>query len=80
MDIQALQSFFMWCTILNVGMLVITFLFVTIGDDFLYWWTNKFFTVPRETFNTAVFCWISLYRLILIVFCIVPWIALEIIG
>jgi len=79
MDIQTLQAFFMWCTILNIAILIIVFIFFAIADGFAYWITSKFFPISRETFNTVVFCWIALYRLVLIVFCIVPWIALEII-
>ena len=80
MDIATLQSFFMWCTILNLGILIIVGVFLTIGADFVYWITGKFFPVSRGTFDTVVFCWIALYRLVLIVFSVVPWIALEIIG
>ena len=70
----------MWCTILNVGMLVIAFLFLSIGGDFVYWLQGRFFSISRETFDTAVFCWIALYRLVVIVFNVVPWIALSIIA
>ena len=80
MDIQTLQTFFMWCTILNLGFLMITGLLLAIAGDFVYRMQSKFFPISREAFDVVIFCWIALWRLVLIVFCFVPWIALEIIG
>ncbi len=80
MDIQTLGAFFGWCTVLNIGILIIIGLFVTIGGDFVYWIQSKFFPISRETFDTVVFCWIALYRVVLIAFNFVPWIALKIIA
>ncbi len=80
LDVAALQVFFMWCTILNTAILVVTGLFLAVGGDFVYWVKSRFFTIPREQFDVAVYCVISLYKILVIVFCVVPWIALEIIG
>ncbi len=80
LDITTLQAFFMWCTILNLGVLIITGLFLAIGGDFVYWLQSKFFPIPRQTFDVAIYCWIGLYKLVVIVFNVVPWIALSIIG
>lgn len=80
MDIQTLQSFFMWCTILNLGILMVTGLFLAIGGDFVYWLHVRFFSISRETFDAVIYGWIGLYKIAVIVFNIVPWIALEIIG
>ena len=80
MDIPTLQSFFMWCTILNLGVLIITGLWLTIGADFVYRLHGRFFTISRQTFDIAIYCWIRLLKILVIVFCIVPWIARSIIG
>jgi hypothetical protein len=80
MDIQTLQSFFMWCTVLNLGILIIAGLFLAIGSDFVYWVKSRFFTIPREQFDVVIYCWVAFYKMIVIVFNVVPWIALEIIG
>lgn len=80
MDIPTLQSFFMWCTILNLGILIISSLLFTIGGDFVYWVKSRFFTISREQFDVAVYHWIAFYKIIVIVFNVVPWIALGIIG
>jgi len=80
MDIQTLQTFFGWCTVLNLGVLIVGGLLFTVGADFVYWVRGKLFTISRETFDTVAYCSIALYKLVVIAFGLVPWIALEIIG
>ena len=80
MDIQTLQAFFGWCTVLNLGVLIVMGLLFTIGADFVYWVRSKFFTISRETFDTVAYCSTSLYRIVFIGFSLVPWLAPDIIG
>ena len=80
MDILTLQSFFMWCTILNLGILIILGLFLVISGDFVYWIKSMFFNISREQFDVAIYCLIGFYKIVVIVFNLVPWIALSIIG
>ena len=56
MDIAMLTSFFMWCTILNAGLLMLSFFFVAFvfGTDFVYQMHSKWFPMPKDTFN-AIF-------------------------
>jgi len=78
MDIQTLGSFFMWCTILNAGLLGFSFLMLAYAGDFVYRMHGKWFPMPREKFNGVVYSFIGFYKILLIVFNAVPWIALEI--
>jgi len=79
MDIQTLSSFFMWCTILNACLLVFSFLMLAYAGDFVYRMHGKSFPMPRERFNGVIYSFIGFYKILLIVFNLVPWIALEII-
>ena len=80
MDIQTLTTFFMWCTIINLGLLILTSLVCIFLADFSYRMNNRFFSISRETFNIAFFSFIGLFKIFVIVFNIVPYIALLIIG
>jgi hypothetical protein len=81
MDIAMLTKFFMWCTILNLGLLVLSFLIVAFGygTDFVYRIHSKWFPMPRDTFNTALYLLMGVYKIFVFVFNIVPWIVLVII-
>ena len=80
MDIQMLTRFFMWCTILNMGLLMLSFLMLAFAGDFVYRTHSKWFSMPRETFNVVLYSFLGMYKIIVIAFNVVPWAALAIIG
>jgi hypothetical protein len=71
----------MWCTILNAGLLIASFLLVSygFGSDFVYRMHSKWFPMPRETFNTFMYAFIGIYKILVFVFNLIPWLALIII-
>jgi len=79
MDIAILTKFFMWCTILNIGLLMLSFLIVAFNGDFVYKMHSKWFPMPRETFNVVLYSFIGMFKIIVFVFNIVPWVVLTII-
>lgn len=80
MDIQMLTRFFMWCTIVNVGLFALAFLFLAFASDFVYRMHGKWFPMPRETFNLVLYAYLGVYKILILVFNVVPWVALVIIG
>ena len=80
MDIQTLTTFFMWCTILNVALLLFSSLMCICAADWAYGIHNKWFSISRETFNVAIYSFLGLYKVLVIVFNVVPYIALLIVG
>mgnify|MGYP001550534379 CR=1 FL=1 len=79
MDIQALREFFMWCSVINAGLLMLSFLICVIGGDFVYNIHSKMFAMSREAFNIAIYSFIGIYKIVFIAFNLVPFIALSII-
>ena len=80
MDIQMLTRFFMWCTILNMGLLVLAFLILAFAGDFVYRIHGKWFPMQRETFNVVLYSFFGIYKITVFVFNVVPWAVLAIIG
>ncbi|MHC4533680.1 MAG: DUF6868 family protein [Planctomycetota bacterium] len=79
MDITTVRAFFMWCTIINAGLLGLCCLVWIFLSDFSYQMNNRMFSISRETFKIAFMSFIGLFKIFLIVFNIVPYIALLII-
>lgn len=81
MDIEMIVKFFMWCTILNLAFLALSFFVVAFGfgSDFVYRIHSKYFPMPRETFNTSLYLLIGIYKIFVFVFNFVPWLVLVII-
>ncbi|UCE98941.1 MAG: hypothetical protein JSV82_07085 [Planctomycetota bacterium] len=80
MDIQTLTTFFMWCTILNVALLLFSSLMCICAGDWAYRIHSKLFSISRETFNIAIYSFIGLYKILVIVFILIPYIALLIVA
>ena len=80
MDIQTLTTFFMWCSIINGGILILWLLIYVFAPDCIYRIQTKWFPVPRETFNVAMYTFYGLFKVFFIFLNIVPYIALRIIG
>jgi hypothetical protein len=80
MDIQTLTSFFMWCTVLNVGLLIIWSLIFFAAPDFVYRTQSRWFSISREHFDLAFYGFLGLYKALFIIFFFIPWIALLIID
>lgn len=80
MDIQVLTKFFMWCTILNMGLLFFLFLILAFARDFVYKMHGECFPMPQETFNVVFYSFMGMYKIIVLVFNVIPWAALAILG
>lgn len=80
MDIQTVQAFFMWCTIINGGLLIISFLTCAYAREWVYQMHGKWFPMPREAFDVVIYCFIGLMKIFVLLFNLVPYIALTIVG
>jgi len=79
MNAETVKEILMWCTILNGGLFVFSSLFCMAAGDLVYRIHSKLFRIPRDTFNTVLYSFLGIYKIIVIAFNLVPWLALEII-
>ena len=80
MDIQALTTFFMWCTIINVGLLLFLALIYVLVPNLAYRLQSRWIPISRETFDVVFYAFIGFFKVVVLVFNVVPWIALLIIA
>ena len=80
MNIQSFTNFFMWCTIINGGLLVFWILFYIAFPNLVYRVQSKFFPMPQETFNVVFYSFLGLFKVFFLFFNIVPYLALLILG
>lgn len=74
-----MEDFFMWCSIINGSILVLMFLMCAFAGDFIYRIHSKLFPIPKETFNTIIYCFLGIYKLFFMFFNLVPFLAFAII-
>ncbi|MHC4323795.1 MAG: DUF6868 family protein [Planctomycetota bacterium] len=75
-----MDTFFMWCTIINALLLAIMFLVCVYAGDRVYKIHSIWFPISREAFNVAIYCFLGLFKIFILVFNLVPWIACVIAG
>ncbi len=80
MDIQTLRAFFMWCTIINGGLLFFWTVMLILVPDLVYRMQSRWFPIPRNTFDIVIYSFLGLFKIFFIIFNAVPYIALLIVG
>lgn len=80
MDIHILTTFFMWCTIINGTILILWTVFIMFTPDLVYRTQCKWFPIPRDIFNVVIYSFLGLFKIVFLVFNIVPYVALTIVG
>ena len=79
MDIQKLTAFFKWCTIINIVLFIFSVLFLIAAPDFVHGVHGQLFNLSREAFDVIIYSFLGLYKIFILVFNLVPYIALLII-
>lgn len=80
MDIQTLTVFFMWCTIINGGILMLWIGFCMFAPDLVYRIQSTWFPLPRETFNVIIYSFLGLGKIFFLFFNVTPYVALLLLG
>ena len=80
MDIQKLTRFFMWCSIINGALLVLSMMGIVLVPDFGLSLQSKLFHVPRETLNLALYLFLGVFKIVWLIFNVTPYVALRVVG
>jgi hypothetical protein len=80
MDIQKLTKFFMWCSIINGALLVLSMMGIILGPDFGLSLQSKLFRIPSETLNLVLYLYLGLLKIAWLVFNVTPYLALRVVG
>ena len=80
MDTEVVTSFFMWCTIINGALLLFWAAMLMLAPEAVYRTQNRFVRIPRETFNVVIYAFLGVFKIVFLVFNLVPFVALMIVG
>ncbi|HGZ69861.1 MAG TPA: hypothetical protein ENL00_01860 [Nitratifractor sp.] len=78
--LEQLTTFLGWCSVINIALLLFYFLFIVSFREFTLSLHSKLFNLDRTTLNKAYFDYLALYKILIIVLNVVPYIALKIIA
>ncbi len=80
MDIRTLTEFFKWCTIINVAVFALSTIIILAAPNFIYGAHGQLFHIPREAFDVFLYSFLGLYKIIILAFNLVPYVALRIVD
>lgn len=77
MDMQTLQALCGWSVIVNYGVLLVWALFLLFAPDFVFRLHARFFNLSRTQFDAIHYSAMAAYKLLILVFNLVPWLVLR---
>lgn len=80
MNIQMARDAFLWCSIINYGLLVVWFLLLVLLREWLYRLWSKWFRLSAAQFEAISFAGMALFKIGILLFNVVPYVALRIVG
>lgn len=72
-----LTTVFGWMTVLNFAVLLVTTLMIVTLRDWIAGIHSRMFQMERAEVNRAYFRYLANYKILTIIFCLMPWLALK---
>ncbi len=79
-SLETLTIFLGWCTALNIGVLVVAFIFVTLMRGPAVRTHRKMFGLDEVELSRQYFQYLRQYKIAIFVLNLIPYIALKIMG
>jgi hypothetical protein len=80
MTIEIVRKVLAWCAVMNIGLLACWFMFFVLSHDWIYRLHSKWFNISAETFDTIHYAGMSFFKLGTLLFILIPYFALHIVG
>ena len=80
MTVEVVRDALGWCSIINYGILLAWFFMIVVARGWIYRVHSKWFAISREHFETINYAMLGCFKLAIVLFNIVPYLALRIAG
>ena len=80
MSVEMIRSFLGWCTLINWAILLWWWLFLVLARGWVYRVHSKWFNIPEERFDEIHYKGIAMFKIAVILFNLVPYLALRIVA
>ena len=79
MSIAMVRDLLLWCSLINYGLLILWFVLFLLPHDWFYRLWGKWFHLRTEQFDAISFAGIMVFKIGILLFNVVPYIALRIV-
>ena len=80
MDLQVITNFFLWCTVINGVLFSFWMIMFVLFPDTVYRTQSRWFAISREHFDTIIYAFFGLFKILFLIFNVVPYVVLRIIA
>lgn len=80
MDFIKLRSVLGWSVVINFVLLLFFSFVLLLGKEMVYAIWSNFFAISFETYDILMISFISLWKIVVIVFLLIPYIAIGIVN
>lgn len=80
MTIEIVRKALAWCAVMNIGLLLWWFIFITLAHDWTYRLHSKWFKISVEAFDTMHYAGMALFKMATLLFVLIPYFSLHIVG
>jgi len=80
MSIEATRSFFLWCTVIDYGILLAWFLVFAFAHDWIQRLHGRWFRLSIDQFDALHYAGMAVFKIGIILFNLVPFVVLSLLG
>jgi hypothetical protein len=80
MSIEVTRNFLLWCTVINYGILLVWFLFFVFAHDWIQRIHGRWFRLPGDQFDALHYAGMTIFKVGIILFNLVPFVVLCIVS
>jgi len=80
MTIEVTHNFFLWCPFINYGVLLVWFLIFVFAHDWIQRIHGRWFRLSRDQFDALHYAGMSIFKIGIILFNLVPLVVLFLLG
>ena len=77
MSIEIFESFLAWCTLINLVILIVWWLFLIVGGDWMRRKHGKMFDLSEEGIATAHYNVLAHFKILWVIFNLTPYLVLR---
>ena len=77
MTLDQLTTFFGWMSVLNIAFLLVATIGLSLLRPVAVRLHSALFTLDEDTLNRAYFSYLANLKILTLIFCVAPWIALK---
>ncbi|MEJ2164469.1 MAG: hypothetical protein P8X90_02995 [Desulfobacterales bacterium] len=80
MTLETVRAVLAWCTVINLALFIWWFLFFALAHDWMYRLHGKWFKISVEKFDAVHYAGMALFKMGILLFNLVPYLAMRIVG